>query len=106
MIEQRRSAANGESAAKKILERIGQRGFASVAKLAEGLEVSEMTIRRDCDLWLAKARSPATTGVCSAEADAIQLEIPFYWRRRVHLAEKALIAQQAASSSGQTRSSS
>ncbi len=96
MIEQRRSAASGDERRKQILERVGQRGFASVAKLAESLEVSEMTIRRDLGILASQGQIARHHGGASAEADAIQLEIPFYWRRRVHLAEKALIAQQAA----------
>ena len=96
MIEHRRSSAAWNERRKQILERIGHRGFASVADLAERLKVSEMTIRRDLELLASQGYVARHHGGASAEADAVQLEIPFYWRRKVHFTEKTLIGRQAA----------
>lgn len=85
-----------------IVERIRERGFATVPELAVECSVSEMTMRRDLDQLAERALISRTHGgaalIEGAGALMVDLVEPAFWARtEVNRAEKAAIGRMAAS---------
>src|SRR5260370_36424762 len=58
-----------EERRQKILDLVNERGFISLAELAQALEASESTIRRDLDYWGQQGFVKRTHGGAVAPAD-------------------------------------
>lgn len=84
-----------ESRRERLRELVQSRGFASLGELAETLEVSESTIRRDLEQLEREGQTRRTHGGAfwTGEPDTIQV---FQSRRDDHWPAKAAIGQAAA----------
>lgn len=89
------SQSLAESRRNRLQELIRQRGFAPLSDLADTLEVSESTIRRDLDVLEEQGSAKRTHGGVYYTGPSPQL--PHFDRRQAaQLDEKRLIAQAAA----------
>lgn len=86
----------------KIIASFENNGFVSITELAEELEVSGMTVRRDLDLLgkrglLTRTHGGAVPAMSLPGTGFVEDEPAFDLRARVNLAQKSAIAQMAAS---------
>ncbi len=89
------SQSLAETRRKELLERIRQRGFAPLSELAETLDVSESTVRRDLDVLEESGVAKRTHGGVYYTGPSPQL--PHFDRRQAtQLEQKRQIAQVAA----------
>jgi DeoR family transcriptional regulator, L-fucose operon activator len=79
---------------REILHRLGQAGGARVVELAQALDVTEETIRRDLHKLSRDGRLLRTHGGAVALHDE-RRDLPFEVRRTAHLEEKQAIAARA-----------
>jgi len=84
-----------EKRRQRVLDLVSERGFASLADLAEVLQSSESTIRRDLDYWDQQGVLKRTHGGAISRADSLALPA-LEERSSSQLEEKRLIAQAAA----------
>jgi len=88
-------AVLAEKRRQRVLDLVSERGFASLADLAEVLQSSESTIRRDLDYWDQQGVLKRTHGGAISRADSLALPA-LEERSSSQLEEKRLIAQAAA----------
>jgi DeoR family transcriptional regulator, fructose operon transcriptional repressor len=84
-----------EKRRQRVLDFVTERGFASLADLAEALQSSESTIRRDLDYWDHQGVLKRTHGGAISRADGSALPA-LEERSSSQLEEKRLIAKAAA----------
>ncbi|HLR57513.1 MAG TPA: DeoR/GlpR family DNA-binding transcription regulator, partial [Beutenbergiaceae bacterium] len=80
---------------RRILEEVRRRGSVSVTTLAQQLDVSGMTIRRDLESLAAEGRLDKVHGGATLRRGASAEELDFDLTSERHLAEKEEIASAA-----------
>jgi len=95
-LNQNRSGQSAQQRLDAILDIIYTSGFTSVAEVAQQMNVSEMTIRRDFDKLEAEGRIRRAHGGAIAE-HRTQVEVDYRARQQRRAQEKARIGQIAAS---------
>jgi DeoR/GlpR family transcriptional regulator of sugar metabolism len=88
-------AVLAERRRQRVLDLVTERGFASLGDLAEALQSSESTIRRDLDYWDQQGVLKRTHGGAISRADSLALPA-LEERSSSQLDEKRLIARSAA----------
>jgi DeoR family fructose operon transcriptional repressor len=88
-------AVLAEKRRQRVLDLVTERGFASLGDLAEVLQSSESTIRRDLDYWDQQGVLKRTHGGAISRADSLALPA-LEERSSSQLEEKRLIARAAA----------
>jgi DeoR/GlpR family transcriptional regulator of sugar metabolism len=84
-----------EERRQRVLDLVSQRGFAALADLAQAIQVSESTIRRDLDYWHQQGALRRTHGGAMYVGDAAGLPA-LEERSASQLEEKRLVARAAA----------
>src|SRR5437660_12449053 len=90
------SAVLVEERRQRVLDLVSQRGFISLADLAQSVRVSESTLRRDLDYWHQQGAVRRTHGGAIYVGDASALPA-LEERSASQLDEKRAVAQVAAS---------
>ena len=84
-----------EDRRKQVLDLVKQKGFIALADLAEGVEMSESTVRRDLDFWHARGLLKRIHGGAMYLGDGAGLPA-LEARATSQMAEKRRIARVAA----------